>query len=95
MAKKNSAWKRLFRLMPKKKIYIEGNASEQQPEQELEVIEGEAGPVRVYFDKDCEYEIIEREISPAKLPCPGCKKMISYGMDYCNICGYHVTEKME
>ena len=93
MAHKNSIWKRLFRVMPKKKIYIEGNAAEQIQEQELEVLEGEAGPVRVYFDEKSEFEIVEREISPAKIPCPGCGKRNSYGMDFCNWCGGKLTEE--
>ena len=95
MARKMSFWRKLHKLLPKKKIYIEGNIStpEQSAEQELEILEGEATPVRVYFDKDSQYEIIEREISPAKIPCPGCGRRISHGMDYCNFCGAHVTEK--
>lgn len=94
MARKFKFWRSLHRLMPKKKIYIEGNinTAEVQQEQELEVLEGEETPVRVYFDKNSEYEIIERAISPAKIPCPGCGRKISHGMDYCNFCGVHVTE---
>ena len=80
--------------MPKKKIYIEGNASAQMPEQESEILEGEAGPVRVYFDEKSEYEIVEREISPAKVPCPNCGRRNSYGMDYCNWCGVPLTEEV-
>ena len=97
MARKIGFWRRLHRLLPKKKIYIEGNISTQEnsPEQELEILEGEVTPIRVYFDKNSQYEIIEREISPAKIPCPGCGRRISHGMDYCNFCGAHVTEKLE
>lgn len=88
-------WHKLHRLLPKKKIYIEGNisAKELTPEQELEILEGEETPIRVYFDKNSRYEIIEQEISPAKIPCPGCGRRISHGMDYCNFCGAHVTEE--
>ena len=97
MAQKSSFWRRLHRLLPKKKIYIEGNIStaETVQEQELEVLEGEETPVRVYFDKDSEYEIVEREILPARVSCPGCGRKISHGMDYCNFCGAHVTEQEE
>ena len=68
MARKTNFWRKLHNLLPKKKIYIEGNvtAREQTPEQELEILEGEETPIRVYFDKSSQYEIIEREISPAK-----------------------------
>ena len=97
MHKQKKFWQRLSRWMPKKKIYIEGNLNLQEttPEQELEILEGEETPIRVYFDKNSEYEIIEQEISPAKIPCPNCKRKISHGMDYCNFCGAHVTEKLD
>lgn len=98
MARKISFWRSLHKLLPKKKIYIEGNIStreESTPEQEMEILEGEETPIRVYFDKNSQYEIIEQEISPAKIPCPGCGRRISHGMDYCNFCGAHVTENEE
>ena len=80
-------WKKIYRLMPKKKVYIEGNATEELELEEAEILEDEVTPVRVYFDENCEYEIVEREISPAKMKCPGCKRIILSGMDYCNFCG--------
>ena len=94
MARKTEFWRSLHKLLPKKKIYIEGtiNTSE-EAEQEQEILEGEEAPIRVYFDKNSPYEIIEREISPARIPCPGCSRRIPHGMDYCNFCGTHVTEK--
>jgi len=97
MARKLKFWRRLHKLLPKKTIYIEGNISAREvtPEQELEILEGEETPIRVYFDKDSKYEIIEQEISPAKILCPGCGRRISHGMDYCNFCGAHVTENEE
>lgn len=97
MEQRHAFWRGLHRLLPKKKIYIEGNITPQEnsPEHELEVLEGEETPIRVYFDKDCPYEIIEQEISPAKIPCPGCGRRISHGMDYCNFCGASVTEAKE
>ena len=83
MARKTSFWRRLHNLLPKKKIYIEGNLNTQEttPEQELEILEGEETPIRVYFDKNSQYEIIEQEILPVKIPCPGCGRRISHGMD--------------
>ncbi len=97
MARKQKFWRRLQKLLPKKKIYIEGNisAQEETSEQELEILEGEETPIRVYFDKNSQYEIIEQEISPARIPCPGCGRRIPHGMDYCNFCGAHVTENEE
>lgn len=98
MALNKSFWRKLYRCLPKKKIYIEGNIirdTEQCQDREMEVLEGEETPVRVYFDKNSEYEIVEREISPAKMPCPGCGRKISHGMDYCNFCGAHITEALD
>lgn len=94
MAQKKGFRRKLHHLLPKKKIYIEGNLNirETTPEREMEILEGEETPIRVYFDKNSQYEIIEQEISPAKIPCPGCGRRISHGMDYCNFCGFHVTE---
>ena len=56
---------------------------------------GEATETRVYFDENCEYEIVEREITPAKMKCPGCKRTVLHGMDYCNFCGIFLTEENE
>ena len=76
----------LFQLLPKKQIYIEGNASN-EAEPPAEILEGEVKPVKTYFDADCPYEIVEREISPARLSCPNCGAGVLCGMDYCNRCG--------
>lgn len=81
-----SVWKRLFRVLPKKKIYIEGTASLEE-QTETEILEGEIGPIRVTFDKNSEYEIVEREITPAKLTCTNCGAIVLAGMDFCNRCG--------
>lgn len=79
-------WKGLLRLLPKKQIYIEGSA-DREASPPAEILEGEAGPVKTYFDKDCPYEIIECEISPARLVCPVCGAAVLGGLDYCNRCG--------
>lgn len=81
-----AGWSRLFKLLPKKKIYIEGDV-EREEQNPAEILEGEAGPVRVTFDEGCEYEIIEREIKPAAYQCPHCKARVLVGMDFCNCCG--------
>lgn len=95
MARKTGFWRRIHKLLPKKKIYIEGTIDTRETTSEQEIIDGEETPIRVYFDKNSPYEIIEQEISPAKIPCPGCGRRISHGMDYCNFCGAHVTENEE
>ncbi len=91
--KKNRFFKKMFRIFPHKKIYIEGNAEQELKAEEAEILEGEATPVRVYFNDACEYEIVEREITPAKINCPGCKRTVLSGMDYCNFCGCHIAKE--
>ena len=95
MSKAKEFWKKIYKIMPKKQVYIEGNAAAELGLEEVEILEGEATEVRVYFDENCEYEIVEREIAPAKMKCPGCKKTILHGMDYCNFCGIHLKEESE
>ena len=79
-------FRRLFQILPKKQIYIEGNAN-READPPAEILEGEVKPVKTYFDADCPYEIVEREISPARLSCTNCGAGVLYGMDYCNRCG--------
>ena len=95
MSKAKDFWKKIYRLMPKKQVYIEGNAAQELGLDEVEVLEGEATETRVYFDENCESEIVEREITPAKMKCPGCKRTVLHGMDYCNFCGIFLTEENE
>lgn len=85
-------WKRLYRILPKKSTYIEGGFADRSDEEEAKILEGEAASVRVYFDESCEYEIVEREITPAKKKCPGCRRTVLCGMEYCIFCGQKLTE---
>lgn len=84
--KEKSLGRRLLGLLPKNRIYIEGTAGREM-EPPAEILEGEVGPVKTYFDPKCPYEIVEREITPARLVCRECGAMVLYGMDYCNRCG--------
>lgn len=95
MGKAKEFWKKIYRMMPKKQIYIEGNAASELGLEEAEILEGKVTPVKVYFDENCEYEIVEREITPAKIKCPGCKRIVLHGMDYCNFCGILLKEENE
>lgn len=95
MSKAKDFWKKIYRLMPKKQVYIEGNAVAELGLEDVEVLEGEATETRVYFDENCEYEIVEREITPAKIKCPGCRRTVLHGMDYCNFCGVLLKEENE
>lgn len=38
-------------------------------------------------DPDVEYEIVEREILPAKIICPDCGGITLEGLDFCDKCG--------
>lgn len=51
--------------------------------------EGEDGqePAKPEEDPDTEYEIVEREILPAKIICPDCGGITLEGLDFCDKCG--------
>lgn len=87
-------WRKLFHFLPKKQIYIEGSIT-QEDASRAEILEGELKPIKTYFDPDCPYEIVEREIAPARFPCPGCGAMVPGGMDYCNRCGAKQQQEKE
>ena len=38
-------------------------------------------------DPDMEYEVVEREILPAKIICPDCGGITLEGLDFCDKCG--------
>lgn len=79
-------WRKLFRILPKQQIYIEGNITKDEASR-AEILEGELKPIKTYFDADCPYEIVEREIAPARYKCPECGAVVLSGMDFCNHCG--------
>lgn len=54
---------------------IGGKAVQEQEAPELE------------SDKAEEYEIVEREILPAKIICPDCGGITLEGLDFCDKCG--------
>lgn len=57
--------------------YREDNVSEE----EAEVTEQEEE------DPEHEYEVVEREILPAKIICPDCGGITLEGLDFCDKCG--------
>ena len=65
-------------LFRRKKEQVE-HLMEEQPVQEREVTEVEP-------DQE-EYEIVEREILPAKIICPDCGGITLEGLDFCDKCG--------
>ncbi len=38
-------------------------------------------------DPDAEYEVVEREILPAKIICPDCGGITLEGLEFCDKCG--------
>lgn len=38
-------------------------------------------------DEEMEYEIVEREIQPAKIICPDCGGITLEGLEFCDKCG--------
>ena len=68
----------IMSLFRRKKEQVE-HLMEEQPVQEREVTEVEP-------DQE-EYEIVEREILPAKIICPDCGGITLEGLDFCDKCG--------
>ena len=67
------------------------------PVEEEEDVEEESDSVTEEIDKneilaeeddtDMEYEIVEREIHPAKIICPDCGGITLEGLEFCDKCG--------
>lgn len=38
-------------------------------------------------EEACKYEIVEREIFPARIVCPDCGGLTLEGLDFCHRCG--------
>ena len=68
----------IMSMFRRKKEQVE-HLMEEQPVQEREVTEVEP-------DQE-EYEIVEREILPAKIICPDCGGITLEGLDFCDKCG--------
>lgn len=41
---------------------------------------------------DVEYEVVECEVTPAKIVCPDCGGITLEGLDYCDKCGGELKE---
>jgi hypothetical protein len=39
------------------------------------------------FNSNCEYEIVEKDISPEKIICPDCGGYTYEGLEFCDKCG--------
>lgn len=58
---------------------LEDSSPELEPVPEVETESEE--------DPNIEYEIVEREILPAKIICPDCGGITLEGLDFCDKCG--------
>lgn len=62
----------------------EEDPEEEASEQESKGIQAsEADP----YDPNMEYEVVEREIQPAKIICPDCGGITLEGLEFCDKCG--------
>lgn len=58
---------------------------EEDPEEENELIE--EAQVESSSDNQETYEVLEREIHPAKIICPDCGGITLEGLEFCDKCG--------
>lgn len=75
-----------------KQTELEDNKSEglnvkQSPSSELRAREDYEESKDAMEEDDIEYEIVEREIHPAKIICPDCGGITLEGLDFCDKCG--------
>jgi hypothetical protein len=70
--------------------FLEGD-NDAVEEQLTETTEGERRMTEPSDDAseedDIEYEVVEREILPAKIICPDCGGITLEGLDFCDKCG--------
>lgn len=64
----------------------EAELAEEEMNGEEESEDGQE-PAKPEEDPDMEYEIVEREILPAKIICPDCGGITLEGLDFCDKCG--------
>ncbi len=72
-----------------KDIHHSKDNEEEDPELEDEKAEDTEAPAEedAEEDPDMEYEVVEREILPAKIICPDCGGITLEGLDFCDKCG--------
>ena len=79
--------KRLWKLLPKKKIQIGKTSNELEgiPEEYFE--SQDRVLVVAKQTADCEYPVLVREIPPTRMQCPTCFGTTLSGLSYCDKCG--------
>ncbi len=54
---------------------------------EVEYREDKEDVLEAQEDKEIQYEVVEREIHPAKIICPDCGGITLEGLEFCDKCG--------
>ena len=65
-------------------VDLEEEDMEDGSEQEAKVIQDSEADE---YDPNKEYEVVEREIQPAKIICPDCGGITLEGLEFCDKCG--------
>lgn len=86
-----SIWKGFVRILPKKRLTageLELEARRLQRQQNALNAQQKEEPQADQDGKiNGEYEIIEREIAPARIICPDCGGVTWEGLEFCDKCG--------
>ncbi|MDF2511335.1 MAG: hypothetical protein K0S04_1201 [Herbinix sp.] len=76
--------KKLDSITEDKQKELENNGS---PSFESEGREDPRETMEVSEEEEVEYEVVEREIHPAKIICPDCGGITLEGLEFCDKCG--------
>jgi hypothetical protein len=76
--------KKLDSITEDKQKELENNGS---PSFESEGREDSRETMEVSEEEEVEYEVVEREIHPAKIICPDCGGITLEGLEFCDKCG--------
>lgn len=69
------------------RIFSRGNKAKKQLEEEQETENHTKTKVSLSVSEEEVYEVLEREIHPAKIICPDCGGITLEGLDFCDKCG--------
>lgn len=66
-----------------------GNRVEEEDQENENELKEDAAeePDALEEDSDMEYEVVEREMLPAKIICPDCGGITLEGLEFCDKCG--------
>jgi len=69
------------------KAYLETKEEDTEEITDSEIVEGLEQLLLDDSDTEVKYEVVEREIHPAKIICPDCGGITLEGLDFCDKCG--------